>query len=131
MKKLGMILGILSMLVIVVSLSGCTDSSTDNTSTTTTDTQKTPTPVTISQLYGTSIAEGTYVKVTGTALESDGYRLRMQNSDGKDILVTGSSLNAYEDKSVTVQGTFVGPTSYATAMGSTRTVPTIENAKVV
>lgn len=99
--------------------------------TTTTSTTSEPTTVTITQLYGTSIAEGTKVKVTGTVLQSDGYSLRIENSDGKDILVEGYGLNAYEDQSVTVVGTYEGPTSYTTVLGSERTVPHITNAEIV
>lgn len=89
-----------------------------------------PTEVTISQLYGSSIKEGTLVKVTGTVLESDGYNLRIENSDGQDILVQGWDLEAYEDQSVTVIGTFIGPTSYETVMGGSRTVPTLDDGKI-
>ncbi|MGZ7109187.1 MAG: hypothetical protein ACXVHW_09480 [Methanobacterium sp.] len=90
----------------------------------------TPEEVTISQLYGSGIAKGTLVKVTGKVVQSDGYNLRMENSNYQDILVEGSSLSAYEDQSVTVVGTFDGPTSYTTVMGGQRTVPTIKNAKI-
>ncbi len=101
------------------------------TSTPTTTPADTPKTVTIAQLYGSSIAKGTYVKVTGTVLQSDGYNLRIKNSAGKDILVEGSDLSAYEDKSVTVVGTYDGPTSYTTVMGGERTVPSIIDAKIV
>lgn len=37
----------------------------------------------------------------------------------------------YEGKSITVEGTFTGPGSYDTAVGSSRTVPFVEDAKVV
>lgn len=94
-------------------------------------TEPTPTDVTITQLYGNSIAKGTLVKVSGSVLQSDGYNLRIENADGKDILVEGFGLTAYEDQSVTVIGTFYGPSTYNTAMGSSRTVPTIKNAKLV
>lgn len=100
------------------------------TSTQTTSTEKTPTTVTISQLYSGSVAKGTYVKVTGTVLQSDGYNLRLDNSDSQDILVEGSGLSAYEDQSVTVVGTFSGPSSYTTTLGSERTVPTITDGKL-
>lgn len=101
------------------------------TSTQTTTSVDTPKTVTIAQLYGSSIAKGTYVKVTGTVLQSDGYNLRIENSAGKDILVEGSDLSAYEDKSVTIVGTYDGPTSYTTVMGGERTVPSIIDAKIV
>ncbi|SCG85525.1 zinc ribbon domain-containing protein [Methanobacterium congolense] len=100
-------------------------------STTSTPTATTPTKVTISQLYNNKIKTGTYVQVTGTVLQSDGTSLRIENSDGQDIVVEGDSLNAYENKAVTVVGTYTGPNSYDTVMGSSRTVPFIENAKIV
>ncbi len=90
----------------------------------------TPEEVTISQLYGSSVAKGTLVKVTGTVSQSDGYNLRLRNSEYQDILVEGSGLSAYEDQSATVIGTFEGPTSYTTIMGGQRTVPTIKYAKI-
>lgn len=100
-------------------------------STQTTTSADTPKTVTIAQLYGSSVAKGTYVKVTGTVLQSDGYNLRIENSAGKDIMVEGSDLSAYEDKSVTIVGTYDGPTSYTTVMGGERTVPSIIDAKIV
>lgn len=103
----------------------------NSTSTPTTTTETTPQKVTIAQLYGSSIAKGTYVKVTGTVLQSDESSLRIENSDGKDILVQGSDLSAYEDQSVTVVGTYSGPSSYTTVMGGERTVPSITDAKIV
>ncbi|BDZ71591.1 zinc ribbon domain-containing protein [Methanobacterium petrolearium] len=134
-------------LIVIIGLVGMTSpdaSTTDNTSTdtntdtnsdttdTNTDTTATenPTEVTINQLYGSNIKEGTLVKVTGTVLQSDGYSLRMENTDGQDILVQGWDLSAYEDQSVTVVGTFIGPTSYETTIGSSRTVPTIDDAEI-
>lgn len=90
----------------------------------------TPEEVTISQLYGSSVAKGTMVKVTGIVSQSDGYNLRLRNSDYQDILVQGSDLSAYEGQSVTVIGKFEGPTSYVTVMGGERTVPTIKNARL-
>lgn len=120
-------------LILIIGIGGMLspDKSTSNTtSTTSTSTSTTPTEVTISQLYGGSIAKGTTVKVTGTVLQTDGSRLRMENSEGQDILVEGSNLNAYEDQSITVIGTFYGPSTYSTAMGSSRTVPTINDAKI-
>ena len=101
------------------------------TSTQTTTSADTPKTVTIAQLYGSGISKGTYVKVTGTVLQSDGSNLRIENSAGKDIMVEGSDLSAYEDKSVTVVGTYDGPTSYTTVMGGERTVPSIIDAKIV
>jgi hypothetical protein len=103
----------------------------DSQSTPTTTTATTPQKVTIAQLYGSSIAKGTYVKVTGTVLQSDRYNLRIRNSNWKDVLVEGSDLSAYEDQSVTVVGTYSGPSSYTTVMGGERTVPTITDAKIV
>lgn len=100
-------------------------------STQSTAASQTPKTVTISQLYNNKVPEGTYVKVTGTVLQSDGTSLRMENSDGQDIAVEGDNLNAYEDKPVTVVGTYTGPNSYTTVMGSSRTVPFLEDAKVV
>ena len=102
-----------------------------STSTSTTTTETTPQKVTIAQLYGSSIVKETYVKVTGTVLQSGGFILRIENSDGKDILVQGSDLSAYEDQSVTVVGTYSGPSSYTTVMGGERTVPSITDAKIV
>lgn len=107
------------------------DKTTSNTtSPNTTTTTKTPTEVTISQLYTSSITKGTYVKVTGTVVESQGTRLRIENSDGQDILVEGTNLNAYEKQTLTVIGTFSGPTTYDTAMGGARTLPTITDATI-
>lgn len=121
-------------LILIIGIGGMLspDKSTSNTTTTTSTstTTSTPTEVTISQLYGGSIAKGTTVRVTGKVLQTDGSRLRMENSDGQDILVEGSNLNAYEDQSITVIGTFYGPSTYSTAMGSSRTVPTITDAKI-
>jgi maltose-binding protein MalE len=128
MKKTIGIVGVIAIMF-VLAVSGCTSSS-DTTNTETTQVQKNPTTVTITQLYGTTIKKGSYVKVTGKVLQTDGSTLRMENAQGQDILVNGVDLNAYEDKSATVIGTFVGPTSYDTAMGSSRTVPTIDDAKM-
>lgn len=128
MKKWKIGIGMIAVLL-VVAVSGCT-SDTNSTTTTAPTPEQTPTTVTIAQLYDGSIAQGTYVKVTGKCIQTSGSELMMANTDGKDIMVKGDSLNAYEDKSVTVVGTFVGPTSYETVMGAARTVPTIENAKI-
>ncbi len=87
--------------------------------------------VTISQLYGSSVAKGTTVKVTGKVFQSDGSNLLIENSNGQDVLVQGDDVEAYEGKSVTVTGTFDGPTSYTTVLGSERTVPTITDAQIV
>ena len=54
--------------------------------------------VTISELYAHSVPEGAFVKVTRTVLQSDEGSLRIENSDGKDIYITGSDLHAYEDQ---------------------------------
>lgn len=97
---------------------------------TTTPAAPTPQTVTIAQLYGNGIAAGTLVKVTGTVSQSDGYNLRIRNDDYKDIMVTGSGLTAYEDQTVTVIGTYEGPTTYTTVMGGERTVPSIKDAKL-
>lgn len=127
-------------LILIVAFAGMFSSdqttTTDTNTETNTSTPSTPTPaqeptvVTISQLYSNGVSEGTLVKVTGTVLQTDGYDLRLENSDGQDILIQGTDLNAYEDQSVTVIGTFIGPTSYTTAIGSSRTVPTIDDAKI-
>ena len=90
-----------------------------------------PKEVTIGQLYAHSVPEGTLVKVTGTVLQSDEGSLRIENSDGKDIYITGSDLHAYEDHKVTVVGTYKGPESYTTVHGASRTVPWVEGAKLV
>ncbi|MCE7697766.1 MAG: hypothetical protein K8E24_002625, partial [Methanobacterium paludis] len=105
--------------------------STPTATTQTTSTTQTPTTATISQLYNNSIPTGTYVKVTGTVIQSDGTNLRIEDSDGQDIMVQGDSVNGYEGHIITVTGTFTGPNSYDTAMGSSRTVPFVENAQVV
>ena len=128
MQKWKMGIGMIAVLL-VVAVSGCTSDTNSTTTTPAPAPEQTPTTVTIPQLYDGSIAQGTYVKVTGKCIQSDGYRIRMGTTK-QDILVTGTNLNAYEDQQVTVQGTFAGPTSYDTAMGSSRTVPTIENAKI-
>lgn len=91
---------------------------------------QTPQNVTISQLYSSSIPQGTYVKVTGKVLQSDSSGIRIENSDDQDILVEGSGLSAYEDQSVTVIGTYSGPSTYTTVMGGDRTVPTITDATI-
>lgn len=125
-------------LILMIGIGGMLspDKSTSNTTATTTSTStststtNTPTEVTISQLYSGSVAKGTTVKVTGKVLQTDGSRLRMENTEGQDILVEGYNLNAYEDQSVTVIGTFYGPSTYSTAMGSSRTVPTVTDAKI-
>jgi len=107
------------------------DQNTNTSTQSATTTSNTPTTVTITQLYGSSIAKGTYVKVTGTVLDSSGTTLRIENPDGQDIMVEGNSLSAYEGHSVTVVGTFYGPSAYNTVMGSSRTVPTITDAKII
>lgn len=107
------------------------DIDTSSTTPETTEASKTPKNVTISELYGSSVPEGTYVQVTGTVIESDGFSLRIENSDGKDILIEGFDLDAYEDQQVTVLGTFYGPSSYTTVMGGTRTIPSITEGKIV
>ncbi|MBF4474266.1 zinc ribbon domain-containing protein [Methanobacterium formicicum] len=94
-------------------------------------TTPTPTVVTISELNSGSVAEGTLVKVTGTVSQSDGYSLRIRNSDYQDILIEGTGLSAYEDQTVTVTGTYTGPSTYTTITGAARTVPTIEDGKIV
>lgn len=125
-------------LILIVAFAGMFSS--DKTTSTSTDTntstshstiteKETPVDATISQLYSNGISEGTIVKVSGTVLQSDGYNLRIENSDGQDILIQGIGLDAYEDQSVTAIGTFIGPTSYTTTLGSSRTVPTIDDAK--
>lgn len=106
-----------------------TSSTTDNSDSS--SSAEKPKTVTITQLYGSSITEGTLVKVTGTVLQSDGTSLRIENANGDDILVEGTGLDAYEDKKVTIVGTFDGPTSYSTVMGAERTVPHIINAEIV
>ena len=90
----------------------------------------TPMIVSISDLYGSSINKGTYVLVSGKVIESDGSNLRMQNSKGQDILVEGSGLSVYKGYTVTVTGIFMGPSSYTTVSGGSRTVPTIRNGKI-
>ena len=122
------IIGILGTVKLVVLISGCTSS--DN-STSTAPTSQPPTQTTIAGLYNNEVTTGTTVQVTGTVLQSDGQRLRISDANGKDIMVEGSSLNGYENQKVTVKGTFTGPNSYDTAMGSSRTVPFIEDATIV
>jgi len=138
--KIGSLVGLccLGLLVIaVISGMGASDQTTSSDSNTSSDSSSssssstTPKNVTITQLYGTSIAEGTLVKVTGTVLQSDGYNLRIENSNGKDILIEGTDLDAYENQKVVVIGTFDGPTAYSTVMGGERTVPHIINAEIV
>ena len=106
------------------------NASSSSTSATTTSAAQTPQNVTISQLYSSSIPKGTYVKVTGKVLQSDSSGIRIENSDDQDILVEGSGLSAYEDQSVTVVGTYDGPSTYTTVMGGDRTVPTITDATI-
>ena len=54
----------------------------------------------------------------------------LENPNGQDIMVYGDDLSAYEGRSVTVVGTFYGPAAYTTVEGSSRTVPTITDAKI-
>lgn len=122
-------------LILIIAISGMfssdkTTSTTNTTTSTNTTTTQTPTEVTIAQLYANGVPKGTLVKVTGTVLESQGSAIRIRDSDYKDVLIMGTNLIAYEDQTVTVIGTFVGPTTYDTAIGGARTVPTIENAKI-
>jgi hypothetical protein len=125
-------------LIIIIAISGMfsSDQTTANTSTpstTNTPTTNTPTPtsVTISQLYNNAITNGTYVQVTGTVVQSDGTNLRIEDSNDQDIMVQGDNVNAYEGNNVTVVGTYTGPGTYDTAIGSSRTVPYVEDAKIV
>ncbi|WP_308572152.1 zinc ribbon domain-containing protein [uncultured Methanobacterium sp.] len=99
------------------------------------DTNKgTPIDVTIDQLYDSNIAKGTYVQVRGEVIESDGNKIRMRayssgdsrsDNDRRDILVLGGF--AYEDDKIIVNGTFIGPYTYSTVMGGSRTIPAIES----
>jgi hypothetical protein len=122
-------------LILIIAVAGMfsSDKNTTNGTSTTTSapTNQAPTNATIAQLYGTSIAKGTQVKVTGTALEGDGSSLRIHDANGKDLMVQGDSISAYEGQSVTVTGTFNGPGSYDTALGSVRTIPYVIDAKIV
>jgi len=122
-------------LILIIAITGMFSSDkniTNGTSTTTSaPTNQAPTTVTISQLYNNGVKTGTLVKVTGTVIQSDGSNLRIKDSNGQDIMVKGSSVNGYEGKAITVTGTFTGPQSYDTAIGSSRTVPFIEDARVV
>lgn len=122
-------------LILIVGLGGLMspDQNTQNASTqsSTATPAVTTKTVTISQLYGSSVAKGTTVKVTGKVFQSDGSNLLIENSNGQDVLVQGDDVEAYEGKSVTVTGTFDGPTSYTTVLGSERTVPTITDAQIV
>lgn len=124
-KNVG-ILGIIGIVVLVVALSGCVS---DDNNTTTTPTSA-PQSVSIVQLYNNAVPVGTYVTVTGKALEGDGQDLRVTDTNGKDIMVTGDDVSAYEGNQVTVTGYFNGAGSYDTAMGSTRTIPYVINAKL-
>ena len=47
-----------------------------------------------------------------------------------DGVTQGLSLSAYEDQTVTVVGTYSGPSTYTTVMGGDRTVPTITHATI-
>ena len=122
-------------LILIVGLGGLMspDQNTQNVSTqsSTTTSADAPKTVTIAQLYGSSITKGTYVKVTGTVFQSSETNILLENPNGKDVMVYGDDLSTYEGKSVTVVGTFDGPSSYTTVMGSERTVPTINDAKIV
>lgn len=143
--KIGSLVGLccLGLIVIaVISGMGASDQTTSSDSNSSSDSSSpsdsspsssastTPKNVTITELYGTSITEGTLVEVTGTVLQSDGTSLRIKNANGKDILIEGYDLDAYENKKVTVVGTFDGPTAYTTVMGGERTVPHIINAEI-
>ena len=118
------------ILIILIAGMASPDKTAANGTNTTTAVSATPTNVTISQLYNNGVTKGTLVKVTGTVIQSDGNRLRIKNTNNDDIMVEGSDLNGYEDQSVTIIGTFSGPSSYDTAMGSSRTVPFITDAKM-
>ena len=135
--KIGIGIGVcclgLILILAIISMSSSDKNTTNSTSkTTSAPANQVPTNVTISQLYNNGVKTGTFVKVTGTVIQTDGTSMRIEDSNGKDIMVEGSNLNGYEDKSITVTGTFTGPQSYNTAMGSySRTVPFIEDGKVV
>lgn len=124
-------LGIILILVITAMFSSDKNTTNSTSTSTSTTTNQVPTNVTITQLYNNGVPTGTFVKVSGTVVQSDGSNLRIEDSNGKDIMIEGSNVNGYEDKSITVTGTFTGPHSYDTAMGSSRTVPFIEDGKVV
>jgi uncharacterized membrane protein YvbJ len=133
--KVGIGIGICCLgLILIIAIGGMfsSDKTGNNTTTpTTTTTTQTPTSATISQLYNNAISKGTTVQVTGTVIQSDGSNLRIKDANDQDIMVQGDNVNGYEGKSVTVVGTFDGPQSYDTAIGSSRTVPFLINAKVV
>ena len=75
--------------------------STPTATTQTTSAAQTPTTATISNC---TIMEYTntasYVKVTGTVIQSDGTNLRIEDSDGQDIMVQGDSVNGYEGQTI-------------------------------
>ena len=122
----------LFLMVVAISGSGSHHNSKDVTSPAVVrELNETPQVVTISELYAHSVPEGAFVKVTGTVLQSDEGSLRIENSDGDDIYITGSDLHAYEDHKVTVVGTYKGPESYTTVRGASRTVPWVEGAKLL
>ena len=120
------------LMVVAISGSGSHHDSKDVTSPAVArELNETPQVVTISELYGHSVAEGAFVKVTGTVLESDWEYLRIANDEGKDIYIEGMDLRSYENEKVTVIGTFKGPGQYKTIKNATRTVPSIKGAKLV
>jgi hypothetical protein len=108
-----------------------TNTSTNVTTNDSVSVDTTPQSVTIDQLYSKSVAEGTYVKVTGIALDTDGTYLRLRNSEYRDIYVMGSDLNVYEDQKVTLTGYYDGPFTFTAISGGSRTVPLIRDAKIV
>lgn len=59
-------------------------------------------------------------------MQCSGDIIRIRNSAHQDILIgilgTGS---AFEGQKITVEGEYRGPCEYTTAMGSSRTVPSV------
>jgi PBP1b-binding outer membrane lipoprotein LpoB len=131
MKKIGM--GIITMLLILLAVmaSGCTSS--DNSTNTSKNTAP-PINSTINGLYKNAPALGTNVQVTGTVLQSASDFIIIRNSDLQTVYVSldfSNNKTAYEDQSVTVIGSFSGPTQYTTVSGAPKSIPGIDHAKIV
>lgn len=132
MKKLNVGLLGIGIVLLIVMASGCTSSGDDNSTT-----AKSSAPainMTVNKLYTSAPAVGTNVQVTGTVLQSASDMLIIRDSNLKTVYVSLDSSNtktAYEDQKVTVVGTFSGPHEYTTVQDAAKSIPGLDNAKVV
>lgn len=134
-----MIIAIVGIILLVVGVSGCTDSSeTINPE----ELKSNSTAVTAKQLYSSSISNGSYVKMTGYVLDIQDGTMRIAQTKNygygvsgldydNDIMVTGDfGSDFYENEEVNIWGVYQGSTSYDTAMGGKRTIPYLSSAIV-